>query len=141
MAIDLDFDLDSHIPDAVLDRQQYALEIQNAEVTKGGEGGSLMVRALIIDGPVQRNGKASAGREVTFFLTTDTSRLAEWPRLQAATRDTLKSFYEAAGKSSDADAGDFIGAKVIGRNAPRFNKNSGEHEENWTKFKPYGGEA
>lgn len=134
MALNIDFDLDSHIPDEVLDRGWYVHDISNAEETKNG---SLMVRALIIDGEKQSNGKDSVGREETYFLTVDTSRLAEWPRLQAAVRDTLKSFYDAAGKTASAAPEDFIGVKVLAHNTPRMNKKSGEREANWDKFKLY----
>ena len=138
MALDLDFDLDDYVADDTLDQGWYPVNIRDCQSTKNG---SLMVNVTLLGGQKQRSGKDPEGLERTFFLSTSTEKVAQWPRLVSKIKDALKTFFDAAGKGTDVEPGDFQGitmlAKVEHRNRKDAEGNVTSVEEDWTRFKPY----
>lgn len=136
--LDLDFDLESYVADDTLDVAWYPVEIRDCQLTKNG---SLMVNVTMLGGQKQRSGKDPADLERTFFLSTSTEKVAQWPRLVSKIKDALKTFLDAAGKGVDADPGDFVGTKMLAKVEHRNRKDEDGNvtsvEEDWVRFKPY----
>lgn len=139
MGIDIDFNLDDHIPDTEpLDVSQYPFEIRDCQTTKNG---SLMANVTLLGGNKQKTGLDPAGLERTIFLSTTTDRVSQYPRLVQKIKDALKTFFDAANLRAGADPSDFAGKKMIGYVAHRNRKDESgtvtSVEEDWYKFKPY----